>query len=168
MKKFSLILISFCLLFTGCNGYNKSSAVTVVTTELSFIAKLNYMNNSFDYSVTINENGDTAMKYISNSGEIGTDYIFQKDTVTYCYNSLEYKTDISSIPSSSVADFIYIVFREIDGLKNNVCYKNQQYYIKSETDKYKFKIILGQTGLPIKITDSQKEISVEIKKPTLL
>ncbi len=168
MKKILLILISLCLIFSGCNGYNKSSNVTAVTTELSFIAKLSYGENNYDYSVVIKKKGIIEMKYISKSGETGTDYIFQNGSVTYSYNGLSYKTDISSIPHSSVSDFIYTVFKETESQKNNVCYKNQEYYIKGETDKYKFKITLGQTGLPIKISDSKMGISVIIKNPTLI
>lgn len=168
MKKTFLLLMSFCLIFSGCNGYNKSSDVTVVTSGLSFIAKLSYLDNNFDYSVIINENGETEIKYISKSGDTGTDYIFKNDTVIYSHNGLEYKTDISAIPDSSTADFIYTVFKEAENIKNNVIYKNQQYYINGETKKYKFKIFLGQTGLPIKITDSKMGISVIIQNPTLI
>ena len=168
MKKIFLALISLCLVFSGCNGYNKSSVVTAVTTELSFVAKLSYGENTYDYSVLIKENGITEMKYLSKSGETGTDYIFQNDSVTYSYNGLSYKTDMSAMPNSSVSDFIYTVFKETEKQKNNVSYKNQEYYINGETDKYKFKITLGQTGLPIKITDSKMGISVTIKNPTLI
>ncbi|MBO5019265.1 MAG: hypothetical protein J6D52_01235 [Clostridia bacterium] len=167
MKKAFLLIISFCLFLSGCKGYNKYPDVTAVTSGLSFIAKLSYMEDCYDYSVVIKENGETELKHISNE-KAGIDYTFKKDTVTYNFDGLEYKTDISAIPDSSTADFIYTVFKETGEMRNNVSYKNQEYYIKGETDKYKFKIILGQTGLPIKITDSKMGISVIIKNPTLL
>ncbi len=168
MKKAVLILISFCLVFSGCNGYNKIPDVTAVTSGISFIAKLSYMENHYDYSVTIKENGVTEMKYISKSKETGIDYIFKKDTVIYSYDGLSHKTDISDLEDGSVSDFIYTVFRETEKLRNNVIYKNQNYYIKGETDKYKFKIFLGQTGLPIKIIDTKMGVSVVIKSPSLI
>ena len=112
MKKTFLVLICFCFIFTGCKGYNKGPDVTVVTSGLSFVAKLSYMKNIYDYSVIIDKNGKTTINYISKSDEPGTDYIFEDDTVIYSYNGLEYKTDISAIPDNSIADFIYTVFKE--------------------------------------------------------
>lgn len=168
MKRIFLILLTFCLVFSGCSGYKKSSAVTAVTTGLSFIAKLSYEDGNYDFSVKIDEKGITEIKNISNEEKVGTDYIFEDGTVTYRYNELSYKTNINSIVESSVADFIYTVFKETENKRNNVSYKNEKYYIKCETDKYKFTIYLGQTGLPIKITDTKKGVSVIIKNATLL
>ena len=168
MKKTFLVLICFCFIFTGCKGYNKGPDVTVVTSGLSFVAKLSYMKNIYDYSVIIDKNGKTTINYISKSDEPGTDYIFEDDTVIYSYNGLEYKTDISAIPDNSIADFIYTVFKECKNIQNKVYFKNQEYYIKGETDKYKFKMVVGQTGLPIKITDSKMGISAIIKNPSIL
>ncbi len=168
MKKIFLILLSLCLVCSGCSGYKKSSAVTAVTSGLSFTAKLSYDGKNYNYSVKIDKNGTTEIKNISANEKTGTDYIFENGTVTYKYNKLSYKTNISDIPQSSVADFIYTVFKETESKRNNVSYKNEEYYIKGETDKYKFTVYLGETGLPIKITDTKMDVLVIITESTLL
>lgn len=168
MKKIICIILSLCFLTAGCSEYKKSSAVTAVTTGLSFTAKLSYGGNTYNYSVKIDENGVTEMKNIPAKEKAGTDYIFENNTVIYKYNELSYKTDINSMFDGSVADFIYIVFKETEAQRNNVSYKNEEYYIKAETPKYKFTVYFGETGLPIKIIDTKKGLSVIIKNPTLL
>ena len=95
-------------------------------------------------------------------------YVFKCTKVTYKYNSLEYSSDISSLPKGSVIDFIPTVFKQLEERANNVHYKNEQYYVTDSTQKYDFIFFLGESGLPLKITDDRNGISVIIKNPALI
>ena len=100
--------------------------------------------------------------------EVGIDYLFENGKIIYKYNELEYIADISSLPESNLADFIPTVFSRLKDISDNVAYKNNQYYITDKTGKYEFTVYLGQTGLPIKITDKKNSIVAIIKNPTLI
>lgn len=167
MKKFIYILLCLSLFLTGCSGNRKSSAVTAVTTGLSFTAEISISNTSFSYFVEIDKNGSVSMKSIPEN-EVGIDYLFENGKIIYKYNELEYIADISSLPESNLADFIPTVFSRLKDISYNVAYKNNQYYITDKTGKYEFTVYLGQTGLPIKITDKKNSIVAVIKNPTLI
>ncbi len=158
-------LLAFCI---GCSGFIKSSDVTAITSGLSFTAEISHSDNTYIYDVTINKNGSTEMKPKNADSTIGTDYLFDGNTVTYKYDNLEYSSKISAIPKSSYADFIYTVLKETAKQKSKVKSKNNQYYLEGKTDKYDFLIYFGGSGLPLKIIDKNKNLSVILKNVVLL
>ena len=168
MKKFFFILLCLFVTLTGCSGYKKSSAVTAVTTGLSFTAEISYEESSYCYFVEVGKDGKIRMQSRSEQSDTQTDYMFYNSTVTYIYNELEYSTDISAIPQSSVIDLIPAVLTEAGKAGNNVNYKKEQFFLTGKTPKYNFTLFFGQSGLPIKITETQLGISVIIKNPTLI
>ncbi|MBE6808408.1 MAG: hypothetical protein J6J30_01415 [Clostridia bacterium] len=167
MKKFIYILLCLSLFLTGCSGNRKSSAVTAVTTGLSFTAEISISNTTFSYFVEIAKSGSVSMKSATDN-ETCVDYLFENGKIIYKYNELEYIADISSLPESNFADFIPSVFGRLKHISDNVTYKNNQYCITDKTGKYEFTVYLGQTGLPIKITDKKNSIVTIIKNPTLI
>ena len=138
-----------------------------MTTGLSFTTEISAFDTSFSFFVEIDKNGSVSMKSIPEN-EVGIDYLFENGKIIYKYNELEYIADISSLPESNFADFIPSVFSRLNDISNNVAYKNNQYYITDSTKKYEFTVYLGQTGLPLRITDKRNGILAVIKNPTLI
>lgn len=166
MKKILCFILCLCFFIpTGCN--KKSSDVTAVTTGLSFTAEISYKNNTVSYSVTIFDNSDTEIKTLSDSLS-GLCYTFSGETVTVSYNGLEYNIPISSLPEGIITDFLYSVFCTVKENNSAVMSENDEYYISDRNEKYSFKIYLGETGLPLKIEDSENGITAIIKNASII
>ena len=164
MKK---LLISFLVLiiplsFCGCN---KSDKVTAVTSGLVFDAETEYKENRFNYFVHIHSDGTTETELLNNGESTGIKTVISKNIVTLSVSGLEKQTTLTSLPDGIILDFFATCFQ--DAKKRDVKTINDTFYTEGETDKYDYKIILGATGLPIKIEESNFGISVNIKNATL-
>ena len=163
MKKFLYLILIFALFCSACK--QKSSDVTVVTTGLSFTAAASYLDNQNSYSVIIGKNGNTKIGNSDNS-EQNITYHFEGQKLEISYNDLLYKCNLSAIKEGSIPEIIYYAF--ICAKTEKVNFKNNEYFITCKNDKYKFKIYLGQTGLPIKITEQNFDVIINILNPTIL
>ena len=161
MKKLS-VLLCLCLFLCGCSAAN--SKITPICHSLSFNAEINYQNQPFEFSVTINDNGDTIIE----SKKEGYSVEFSGKGVNFKYGDLVYKTELSALPDDFKLDLIHTVFSDISKNKPTVISKNDEYYVEGETEKYKFKVFLGLSGLPIKLTEDNNNISIIISKAKVL
>lgn len=168
MKKIILTFILITVFLSGCSKMQKSPAVTAVTTGLSFNAEISTDDGVYNYSVKINKNGDTEMESINTDGSAYINYLFAGDNVTYKYGNLEYKTTIFSLNENTAADLIHLVFKNITEEKRPIEYNNEQYYIKGDTKKYKYTVFIGGSGIPLKITEENKNITVLIKNAKII
>lgn len=161
MKKFiCLMLCPLFLLISGCN--KKSSDVTMVTTGLLFTAKLSLNGENYEYSVKITKDGNTEITSLKTN----ISYIFKGNNLTVKYGDLEYKTSLLSIPNGTFADLIHTVMKSAENQK--VYLENDVYFVNVKTEKYDCTIFLGQSGLPIKLTENNTGITVQICNATLL
>ena len=161
MKKLSIILC-FCLFLCGCSATNNK--ITPVSRSVSFNAEINYQSEPFDFFVTINENGET---YIENRQD-GYIIEFLKTSVNFKYGDLVYKTETSALPDDFKLDLIHNIFSEISTSKPTVVAKNDEFFIDGETENYKYKVFLGLSGLPLKITEKNNNISIIISNAKVL
>lgn len=162
-KTFLIIPILILLIFSGCN--KKSSGVTAVTTELSFTAEISFMDTKSNYDIRITE--DKGLEAIVISGKSdGMKLTFAEENLTISYSNLVYNTSITSLPDGIITDFLYAAFKNAD--INNVYSENEQYFITGKTDKYDYKIFIGQSGLPLKIEESKMGITATIKNASFL
>lgn len=163
MKK--ILIIVFCISFfiQGCK--TKSPAVTPVTTGLEFIACISYQNENYQYNVKISQNGITE---IETAFEPKITYLFTGGKLTISYNDISHETEIQEINNKLPIDLIYSVFNSLSHTKTDPAFKNDNCYIKGNTEKYSYICHFGMSGLPIKITESNYGITVIIKNASIL
>ena len=162
MKKLLIIIL---LLFSiqGCK--TKSPAVTPVTTGLEFIADISYQSDRYEYNVKINKNGITEIK---STFEPQLTYLFTGGKLTISHNDISHETEIQEINNKLPIDLIYSVFNSLSHTKAEPIFKNNNCYIKGNTEKYSYLCYFGMSGLPIKITESNYGITVTIKNASIL
>ena len=162
MKKLLIIIL---LLFSiqGCK--TKSPAVTPVTTGLEFIADISYQSDRYEYNVKINKNGITEIK---STFEPQLTYLFTGGKLTISHNDISHETEIQEINNKLPIDLIYSVFNSLSHTKKDPVFKNDNCYIKGNTEKYSYICHFGMSGLPIKITESNYGITVTIKNASIL
>ena len=162
MKKLLIIIL---LLFSiqGCK--TKSPAVTPVTTGLEFIADISYQSDRYEYNVKINKNGITEIK---STFEPQITYLFTGGKLTISHNDISHETEIQEINNKLPIDLIYSVFNSLSHTKTDPAFKNDNCYIKGNTEKYSYICHFGMSGLPIKITESNYGITVTIKNASIL
>ncbi len=156
MKRvFSVILV--LLLLTGCAA--NSTKIKPVTKGISFLCDVTYYNETYNCEGDIHKNGDTVIKFIGPSQLEGLKYTFTKNGVSVDFNEIEYISD-KVVFESSVASFINEVLHN-----ENVQVLNDDdiFYTEGVTDEFDYKLELGATGLPIKITARPDAVSVIFK-----
>lgn len=160
MKK--ALSVIFCILFLFLISCNKeSSVVTATVSGLSFSADINDNGLCYSLNVNIDEKGKTETEIISNSDLNGMVLTFLGESVTINYKGL--KSEVEWLPPNMHLDFIHSVFCDIREKDIKATFKNGEYTIEGENEKYNYELILGGSGLPIKIGDSKKSITAVIK-----
>lgn len=164
MKK---LLINFLVLIISLSfcSCNKSDKVTAVTSGLVFEAETEYKENCFNYFVYIHSDGTTETELLNNGESTGLKTMISKNSVTLSASGLEKQTSLTSLPDGIILDFFAACYQ--DAKERDVKTVNDTFYTEGKTKKYDYKIILGATGLPIKIEESNFGISVDIKNATL-
>ncbi len=155
MKKAFTLILSLCLtILCSCN--NKSSDVTPITTGLLFTAEFQVGETSCKYDTKISSNGDFSMIATSPKEIEGMEILISNNEMKFKFKDLEYETSTLTLPSENHLDLIYNVFQDIN--KNNRLLKTNQrgFYISAKTEKYDYTAVFGQTGLPIRLSCSDK------------
>lgn len=166
MKKLLFfILLGVFLTLCGCD--NANSGVSAITGELKFSAKIEYNDETYEFDVEIPESSKTIMKAVSPKRIKDNVFEFSGDKVSVRLGELEYKTSPRNLPNVSPVRFIYEVFENAEKNKNNVTLKNNEYFISGKTENYEYTLFIGNSGLPIKITDKKNNISAIIKQATI-
>ena len=156
-----------CLCFIPLSGCkNEKEPIKPITTDLSFKAEIDYNGSTCKYDVKIDKNSNTELKATDNSLK-GLSYYFSGDEITEKFNQLEHKFKISSLPQGVITDIIHSVFYTATKEKLAPIKENEQYILSGENSRYSFKIYIGQSGLPIKIKEAKKGITVIIKNAAI-
>lgn len=156
-------IISILLLIVCLAGCGTGDGVCAITSGISFVADIEYENECYSYSVEIAENGDTVMTAVSENCLEGSVVRFFGSEICFECNGIAFSTEISALPEGIVSDFIYSVFSDATAKKENVSFEHDRYILNGKTDKYDYSMYLGETGLPIKITDKTGGITATIK-----
>ncbi len=164
MKKLTLIIISVALLLSGCK---EKSDIKPITSGVAFVAEISYNNETYEFSVEINKGNETTLKSLSSSLP-DFSLVFSGENVLINYNSLNYQTKINALPDDFKVDLIHSVFLDASKNKANVLTQNDLFFLSGDTPKYKYKIHFGSSGLPIKIIDSNSQISIILKNARVL
>jgi len=164
LKKALCVIFCFLFLFlslslSSCN--NKSPGVTAIASGLSFSAQINDNGLCYTLYVEIDEKNNTENEIISDSSLKGMKIIFNESDTVINYKELEIAPEW--LPQNMHLDFIHSVFYDIKQKQQNPELKNGEYVIEGKTEKYDYRLLLGGSGLPIKIEDKSNSISVVIK-----
>ena len=164
MKKIFILVLCFTC-FCGCKV--KSPNVTAVTTGLSFSAEMLIDGVKYKYDTEILQDG--SIKMAATEPENIKDLIISisQGKIKACYKGLEYNTDIGELPNGVVIDFLYCVFTDINSNNKKVSVKEDEFYIKGNTEKYDYTVAFGQSGLPLKIID-KSGIDIIIKNACII
>jgi len=158
------ILIAF-LFICGCK--NVSSDVTAVTSGLSFTAKTEIDNCITEYKVEIKKQGNMKITAEKPESIKGITAEFVNNNITFTYNGLEYNTDATVLPEGNVMGLIYNVFSDNNLNDKEINFKDDEIYITGKNGEYNYKLFIGQTGLPLGITE-KSGTEIIIKNATLI
>lgn len=161
MKKLS-VLLCLSLFLCACSATN--SKITPICSGVSFNAQINYENQVYDFLVSINDSGNTMIenkmdRYIIEFSETG---------VNFKYGDLVYKTELTALPDDFKLDLIHTVFSDISKSKPMVISKNDSFFVEGETEKYKYKVFFGLSGLPLEIIEKNNNISIIISNAKVI
>ncbi len=158
MKKvFSVILA--LLIFAGCKG---GTNLTPQTKGITFNCDVTYYNEVYECKGETDQNGGMVIEFISPDDIKGLKFTFTKSGVTSSFKDTEYKAQ-KIVFENAVATFIYEV---LTNPNTEVFKEDDVFYTEGVTDNFEYKLHLGGTGLPIKITtrpDAAEVVFREVK-----
>jgi len=158
LKRFlsCLFLFSILVLNTGCK---KSSAVTAVTTGLSFNATISSHNSFIECDAVIDKNGSYEFTVTAPEKAKGLKITYKGNKVL-SFNGLEYNID-GNYEKYGILDKLYEILLSAENNKNKVNKIDNSYILKGKTDEDDYEILLGESGIPIKITSGNIEIAIK-------
>lgn len=167
MKK-SLVVILCLICISVITGCKNESKVTPVCSEISFTAEILYRNENFEYKTEITNVKDNTIKLSFTDTATNIEYTFCDNQITEELFGIKNTKDISSIPSGSVLDLLYLIFSDINKNELSVTQTDTEYFIGSENAKYNYKITFGESGIPLQISERNFGIKAIIKDAKLL
>ncbi len=166
MKKlFCLINILGFLFLCGCN--NNIADATAITEGISFTAEIEIADENYIFDVRIPQKSKMILK--ATAPKIINETVFEISgtQMKISCGELSYTASLSDLPENSPIRFISYVFSDASLKKNEVNFKENTYFICGKNEIYDYKLYLGTTGLPIKITDSKTNLTAIIKQATI-
>ena len=160
MKKLLIVGFMFVLLFSGCK---KSPDVTLVTSGLEFTANVNISGEEYEYLVKVITPSYMIFETLIPQKIKGTVTEIKDEEVKLIYGELTQKTELSSLDENSHAVLIYNAFKY--STENKVEFEENEYFITSKEEKFKF--YLSEIGIPLKIVYPEKDSTIIIKKPII-
>ncbi len=156
MKRIISVLI---ILFALCGCTKGRADVDPVTRGISFSCDATYYNETYECDCEIQKNGDTTISFNYPEEVKGLNFTFSRNGVAANYNGIEYIND-KIVFENSVAGLIYEVLSTTDDV---VFEKDDVFYTEGVTDNFEYRLELGATGLPIKITTKPDAAQVIFK-----
>ena len=158
-RAFSVILL--LLLLCGCKSQTK---ITPLKTGITFSANATYYNESYECDCDIQKNGDMTVKFTYPAEIEGLKFVFTQNGVSVNFKEIEYVSD-KIVFENSVASLLYEVLS-----KNNteVFESENVFYLEGANKDFEYKLELGATGLPIKITTKPDVAKIEFKNVKII
>lgn len=161
MKKILLILLSV-LLVTGCNA--KKSGIKPILKGISFECDVTYYNENYSCKGDVEKNGNMVIEFVAPSELEGLKFTFSENGVLANFNEIEYIAS-KMVFENSAASLISKVLGDSD---SSVLKEDDTFFIEGVADDFEYKLILGGTGLPIKITTRPDVATIEFKNVKIL
>lgn len=162
MKKV-LVLFGFLIFFlAGCKTL--SPDVTAVTTGLEFSAKVMAKEEEYNLFVTVAQDGSISISDL----ESGATFSFEKEQITVSLDGINYKTELSQNLENSVIGYIFSVLKSASLKQDEVYFKDGEYYLCDKAESFDYTLYLGQTGLPLKLCDTEHNIQIDISNAAII
>lgn len=152
-----LISVILLLLLCGCAG---ETTVKPVTKGITFQCEAVYYNESYECQCDVQQNGDMSVRFTWPADIEGLEFSFSKNGVKAHFKELEYIND-KVVFENTVASLIYDVLSQEEV---TVLEQDDVFYIEGVNKDFEYKLQLGATGLPIKITTTPDIAQIEFKK----
>lgn len=153
-KAFSVILALIVL--SGCSA---RANITPQTKGITFGCDVTYYNEVYECKGETSENGDTVIEFITPDDINGLKFKFTDKGVTVNFKDTELKSQ-KIVFENSVASFIYTV---LNSENTDVINENDLFFAEGVSGDFEYKLELGGTGLPIKITTRPDAVEVVFK-----
>jgi hypothetical protein len=150
------------LLLAGCTP--KKSSVKPILKGISFECDVTYYNENYCCKGDVEKNGNMIIEFVAPTELEGLKFTFSDNGVLANFNEIEYVAS-KMIFESSAASLINEAFRNTD---SSVFKEDDTFFIEGVTDDFEYKLLLGGTGLPIKITTRPDVATVEFKNVKIL
>ena len=156
MKRIVSVIL-LLLLLCGCAGETK---VEPVTRGITFNCEAVYYNENYECVCDVQKNGDMTVQFTWPADIEGLEFSFTKNGVKAHFRDLEYIND-KVIFENSVATLIYDVLSMEEAI---VLEEDDVFYTEGVSKDFDYKLQLGATGLPIKITTDPDVAQIVFKK----
>ncbi len=157
MKK--LLCIISLLLLVGCANVTK---IKPITRGISFVGEMKYYNEYYELSVDIDKNGEMKIK-IDEPTELGDlVFTFKDDEMSVSFKGISH--EFGDTYKTEALNLIYKAFKEESP---DVYEKNDEFFITGEYAGNEYKMFIGESGLPLKITNKGEKFEILIKNPTI-
>lgn len=166
MKRFLYLFLAVIMMVSNI-GCKKSSDVTAVTKGLSFTAEITLGQLNISSDAVIKSDGTAEFKIISPEEIKDLCYICNGDSVTLKFNGLEYTIE-GNPPEANAIVTVYKVFCLADSFKDSVTSKDGIFTLDFTLNGQNFTMLLGSSGLPIKILSKNADFEVIIKNATII
>ena len=133
------------LLLCGCKA---KAGITPVTRGITFLCEATYYNETYECKCEVQKNGDTAVQFTAPADIEGLKFIFTKNGVSVNFKEIEFVNE-KIVFENSVASLIYEALMQNDA---TVFEEDDIFFVEGVNNDFEYKLELGATGLPIKIT----------------
>ncbi len=156
MKRlFSVILV--LLLLCGCKEVSK---VVPITKGITFSCEATYYNEAYECNCDVQKNGDMTVEFVAPADIEGLKFTFSKNGISVNFKEIEYVSE-KIVFENSVASLIHEALSQTD---REVLEDADVFYIEGVNNEFEYKLELGATGLPIKITTRPDVAEIVFKK----
>ena len=142
-----LCCVAVCLLFVVLSGCEKNSGVSAVTSGISFTLETVFGGTEIICDAVIKEDGKREYIVVEPENIKGFTYESDGNETKIKFKELTYS--VNSAPLSNVFCMIDSVFASVGEDKIEPVRKNKMYTFSGKNEYGKFKLVTGESGLPI-------------------
>jgi hypothetical protein len=150
------------MLLVGCGS--AKTKVTPQTKGITFSCDVTYYNETYECKGETNDKGEMSIEFLSPEDINGLKFEFTQSGVTSSFKETEYKSQ-RIVFENSVATFIYEV---LSSENTDVFKENDRLFTEGVTDTFEYKLHLGGTGLPLKITTRPDAVEVVFREVKII
>ncbi len=165
MKRIFISLCITVLFICGCTGV---SEVKPVTDGISFDAVINYHNEKYECSVSIDKE-DVMTAYVTSPEDIkGLKLKFDGEKATAEFWGLVYEPKTGSFPMGNVIQTVYDILTDIDDEEVAKAKKGEKNCeLKGKTDGNDYTFYFSPTGLPLSLEIPNERFKITFNNVTV-
>ena len=157
MLKRLLCAVFSLLILVGCN--NNFRKFEPITKGIDFLAEIKYYNEHYECICDINSSGEMHAEFTYPAEIEGLKYNVSKNGISAEYEELEY-INKNEIFENTAA---YLIWDVLSNVKGQVKSEDNLFFVEGKTKEFDYRLELGSSGLPIKLTTKPDIIEVTFK-----